>query len=898
MINSEDKSLKPWALDHDKLVEKLDASIKDGLNNTEVKQRQKKYGKNILRRAKKRSVLEIFVSQFKSLLIGLLIVATIISILFGDLTQGIAIATVLGINTILGFFTELKAVRSVEALRDIGQVKTTVYREGKQKDVPADKLVPGDIILLKAGDVVTADVRLVEASKLRVDESILTGESVPVEKSFQSLDEDTPLAEQSNMLFKGTSITRGTGKGITVNIGMKTQIGKIGTLVEDVSDQETPLERRLQSFGQKMFIAILAIAVAVTILGILSGKDVFVMIETGIALSIATVPEGLPVVATIALARGVWQMAKRNAVVNRLSSVQTLGTTTVIDTDKTGTLTENQMTVVNIILDSKNVKVTGEGLAAEGDFVIDDKVIDLNNNENLKELIINGILCNNASINDQTKNKIEATGEPMEIGLLVVGLKAGFDRKKILKELPQEAKKAFDPEVKMMATIHKEDGKYRFAVKGAPESVLESCKNILTNDGQKPFSDERKDEWQQKIKELAESGLRLLAVANKISDSKDEEAFENLSFLGLVGFLDPAREDVPNAIKLCKKAGINVVMITGDHPETAKNIAFEVGIVDDQKTANVIVGKELKDIDNLTEKDKERLLDTHIFARVNPEQKLQLVNIQQQKGSVVAMTGDGVNDAPALKKADIGIAMGQRGTQVAREASDMVLKDDNFSSIVSAIHSGRVIFDNIRNFVFYLLSCNISEVIIISVASVLGLPLPLLPLHILYLNMITDVFPALALGVGEGDSNIMDRSPRNKKEGILKRSHWRDMLIYGGIMASEVMAIFLLGLYYFHFNYEKVVTMSFLTLAFTQLVHVFNVRNKESSLIYNNVSTNKYVWLAIALCVGLLLITIFIVPLANLLKLVELDFFSWILVAAFSMIVFVIGQIRIEIQKN
>ncbi|MDG6221919.1 MAG: cation-translocating P-type ATPase [Candidatus Bathyarchaeota archaeon] len=888
---------KPWAHDPAKNLARLNVSKESGLEENEVLKRHSKYGKNILVSAKKRSLWEILVEQFKSLLIVLLLVATLISIVFGEITQGIAIAVVLAINTAIGFFTELKAVRSVEALRKIGQVKTKVRRKGQVKEVPAEELVPGDIVILEAGDIVTADIRLLEASKLQADESTLTGESLPVGKSIESIEPEVPLADRSNMLFKGTSVIRGSGEGVVVSIGMETELGKIGSLVEAVEEQETPLERKLESFGRKMFAVIMVVAVAVTIIGIISGRDVLVMVETGIALAIATVPEGLPVVATIALARGVWRMAQRNALINRLSSVETLGTTTVIDTDKTGTLTENQMTVANIALDSFEVEISGEGLQTDGKFIIKGSRIDPRDQKVLKELIINGMLCNNASLNTDAEGKIEASGEPLEVALLVAGAKAGLERKKLLEKLPEVEEKAFDPDIKMMATVHREDKKYRFAVKGAPESLFDVSTHVLTENGKKPFTNEIKEKWQKQTDKMAKDGLRLLAVATKTMESKEADAYQDLSLLGVVGMLDPPRKGVKEALKLCKNAGISVVMVTGDHPQTAKNIALKVGLIDDDQSYTVL-GQELADIEKLSEAEKKRLLEAPIFARVSPEQKLNLVSLQQRSGAVVAMTGDGVNDAPALKKADIGIAMGQRGTQVAREAADMVLKDDNFSSIISAIHSGREIFNNIRNFVFYLLSCNVSEVMIITIATLLGLQLPILPLQILYLNMITDVFPALALGVGKGDINIMNRPPRNPDESLLSKSHWRDMLIYGGIMATSVIVAFVLSLTWFGFDYQTSVTISFLTLAFTQLVHVFNMRDDASGFLHNNISSNRYVWIALALCTALLLITPYFAPLAAALKVNKLNSVGWSLVAVFSTLVWIIGQISIEVRKK
>ncbi|MDZ7691097.1 MAG: HAD-IC family P-type ATPase [Balneolaceae bacterium] len=548
-------------------------------------------------------------------------------------------------------------------------------------------------------------------------------------------------------------MTRGAGEGVVVATGLNTELGKVSSLVEESEDEQTPLEERLDSLGYRLIFVTLFIALFVAVSGIWAGKDLFLMIETGIALAVAAIPEGLPIVATIALAKGLQVMAAKNVLINRLSSVETLGSTGIICTDKTGTLTENKMSVSLIVLPGSQIEVNGEN----GD--VPNKKLDPDGNSDLRMLLETGMLCNNASLNHSEKNGA-GSGDPLEVALLSLGRMAGYESSDLMQQYPEEKEEAFDAEVKMMATWNRMEGQqYRVHVKGAPGAVLEASDSIREDGQVQPLTPEKKREWQKINQELAKDGLRMLAFAYKMTDSTVKEPYNSLVFLGLVALLDPAREDVKPAIALCKKAGIRVVMVTGDQVETARYIARAVGLPDDEE-AMVIHGNELPSKEELenSNMDKKLIVQCSIFARISPKQKLNLIEFYQDSGQIVAMTGDGVNDAPALKKADIGIAMGQRGTQVAREASDMVLTDDAFSSIVAAIEQGRVIFGNIRRFIYYLMSCNVSEVMVVGMASLIGSPLPILPLQILFLNLVTDVFPALALGVGEGEEGAMRRA--------------------------------------------------------------------------------------------------------------------------------------------
>ena len=875
---------KLWALSEKKVLEDLHVSAERGLGAAEARRRRRRYGSNRLQEPKRKSMWLILANQFKSLIVGLLAMAAVVSFAFHEVVEGLAIAVVIVINAIVGFLTELRAVRSMEALRQLGSVSAKVRRDGQMHEVPAEDLVPGDIVVLEGGDIVTADLRLIEASKLQTDESALTGESAPVGKRVESLEEGVPLAERTNMLFKGTAVTRGAGEAVVVATGMSTELGQITSLVEEAEEEATPLEKRLNRLGYKLIWATFAIAALVAVGGIFAGKGTFLMIETGIALAVAAIPEGLPIVATIALARGMRRMARRNALINRLSAVETLGATNLICTDKTGTLTENRMTVALIVQESGEVEIVGKGPGEEGGFMSRGAPVDPLKNELLRSALEVGALCNNASLQGE-----EAVGDPLDVALLAAAAQAGLSREDLLKMMPEVDEEAFDPDVKMMATFHQRDKGYRIAVKGAPEPVLEACTSLMTGGDGREMSQQERRRWLQRNDQMAEGGFRVLALATKTTDSIAVKPYEQLAFLALVGLLDPPRKDVRQAIQQCHQAGVRVVMVTGDQPVTARNIALAVGLID-EKEVEVVHGKDLKGFQELSQQEQERLARVPIFARVNPKQKLDLIDIHQKKGFIVAMTGDGVNDAPALKKADIGIAMGQRGTQVAREASDMVLKDDAFSTIVVAIKQGRVIFNNIRKFVLYLISCNVSEIMAVSFASLANAPLPILPLQILFLNLVTDVFPALALGVGEGDPAVMRRPYRHAQEPILGRHHWLSIGGYGLAITVAVLGALALALSWLKMDQGRAVTVSFLTLALAQLWHVFNMRDRGSSLFRNDITRNSYIWGALAVCIGLLLAAIYIPGLAMVFKLVEPGMKGWLLVMAMSLLPWMIGQ--------
>jgi Ca2+-transporting ATPase len=879
----------PWARPAEDVASELDVAPKAGLSAAEARARRTRYGRNVLREAERESAWAVFFRQFKSLIIGLLAVAAVVSLAFGENVEAAAIAAAILVNAFIGFFTELRAVRSMEALRELGRVETKVRRDGQVLEIPAEELVPGDVVVLEAGDIIPADLRLTEASKLQADESALTGESVPVGKNEGAVADEAPLAERTSMLYKGTAVSRGSAEGVVVATGMATELGEISALVEQATEEITPLEKRLGQLGHRLVFITLGITVIVTASGIIVHKPVLIMIQTGIALAVAAIPEGLPIVATIALARGMRRMARRNAIVSRLSAVETLGSTSVICTDKTGTLTENQMTVTRLLVADQEVQVTGEGLETEGAFQREGEALSLEDEPMLREVVEICVLCNNASLPTDADGETKAVGDPTEVALLVAGAKAGILRGELLETQPEVREEAFDTDTKMMATFHQADDHLRVAVKGAPEAVLNSSARLRANGGEQDLTDQGRQEWLERSTALAEQGLRMLALATKTAQSEDEAPYQDLTFLALLGLQDPPRDEVRDAIGSCRQAGIRVVMATGDQASTARSIAHDLGLMDDGYS-HVVPGHALDNVAEAAAEDRQRFREAAVFARVAPKEKLGLIDIHQKAGAVVAMTGDGVNDAPALKKADIGVAMGQRGTQVAREAADMVLQDDAFSTIVAAVEQGRVIFGNIRKFCVYLLSGNFSEILSVFLASLVNAPLPILPLQILFLNLVNDVFPALALGVGEGQPRVMEQPPRDPQEAVITREHWFAIAAYGALITVAILGALGLAVYALGLSGEEAITISFLTLALSRLWHVFNMREPGSPLLRNEITRNPFVWGALALCVLLVLAAAYMPGLSNVLRLRAPGLKGWGLVVGMSLLPLTVGQ--------
>jgi Ca2+-transporting ATPase len=862
-----------------------------GLSTRDAVNRRRRFGPNLLQAAKRRSVLSILAEQFKSVVVLLLLAAGVLAFLFADFAEGLAIFAVVVINGSIGFVTEWRAVRSMEALSRLGSVKTVVMRDGNVQELPAGQLVPGDIVILEGGDIVTADMRLIEAAKLQADESTLTGESLPVGKQTDALALEAPVMERNNFIFKGTAITRGSGKAVVVDIGAATELGRISKLVTEAEAQQTPLEKRLNTLGRRLAWVVLAIGLFIALIGVLLGRDTYLSIEVGIALAVAAVPEGLPIVATIALARGMWRMAQRNALVARLSAVETLGATSVILTDKTGTLTENRMTVTRIRLaDDIEITAEGTGEAGRGRFRVEGGSLDRGSAELLDELLTTAALCSNASLRVGPEGDDISIGDPTEVALLVAANRRGIQRDKILRRLPEVHEIAFDPDSKRMATIHSGSSGVRVAVKGAPESVIPLCHSIQTRTGETPLTESARQAWLEHAHKLADRGLRTLTVARKTAAKETDDPYKDLVLLGVVGLEDPARAGVKEAIDRCHGAGVSVVMVTGDHAATARNIGTELGIVEGTADRRQFVnGTELDEL--LAQSASDELLVARVFSRVTPEQKLNLIDFYQQQDSVVAMTGDGVNDAPALKKADIGIAMGIRGTAVAKEAAAMVLQDDEFGTIVAAVAFGRGIFANIRKFVVYLLSCNISEVLVVTLATVAGAPLPLLPLQILFLNLVTDVFPALALGVGPGSGKLMELRPRPANEPVLTKSHWLRIALHGTVISISVLAAMAVAVMYLDFGLGRAVTVSFCTLALAQVWHVFNMRSDPGRVLVNEITRNVWIWIAIGICLALILMAVYTPLLSGLLELSDPGTRGWLLIMMASLLPLLFGPV-------
>jgi P-type Ca2+ transporter type 2C len=864
-------------------LEHLSVDPDRGLDEGDVRRRREEHGRNRLGDEERASPWKILADQFRNLVIAILAVAAIVSFAMGEIVQMAAILAAISVNAAIGFVTEWKAIRSMEALRSLGTVQARVTRNGTSATVDSEDLVPGDVVLLDAGDVVTADLRLIEANGLTCDEASLTGESVPVTKTTDAVEAKAPLAERTSMAFKGTAVTGGSGAGVVVATGMQTELGGIARMTSEASEEATPLEKRLDRLARNLVVVTLIVAAVIAVLGWLGGKDLVSMLETAVALAVAAVPEGLPIVATVALARGMWRMARRNAVVERLAAVETLGSTSVIFADKTGTLTQNRMRVSRLALPGgdEDVPWDEDARPAEPPALA-------------RRLLEVAALCNNAELDGKAgkterANHPSGTGDPMEIALLHAAAAIDLGRHRLLDKQPEEREESFDADTRMMATFHAAGTGFLVAVKGAPEAVLEVSTHVATEDGDAhTLSADDRERWNGRVQRLAEQGFRVLAFAEGHVQRPDGDPYADLTLLGLAGLVDPPRSDAADAIEQCRKAGIRVIMVTGDQPVTATAIARQVGLADEPRS---MVGSDLPQMgDDTDERTHEALREHHVFARVSPAQKLDLIRLWQKAGAVVAMTGDGVNDAPALKKADVGIAMGKRGTDVAREAADIVLKDDAFPTIVAAIEQGRTIFENIRRFIVYLLSGNLGQVLAVGACAVIGAPLPLLPLQILYINLVLDVFPALALGVGESPEGIMDRDPRDPKEPVLTRRHWIATALWGALIAASVTTVFFVALAQ-DLGQDAAVTIGFLSFALARLWHVFNMREAGTGLIRNEVVRNRWVWYAIAVCLGLTAAAAWLPGLSTILDVVRLDGAGWMLVLAGSLAPLLVGQV-------
>ncbi len=872
-----------------------------GLSAAVVAARLKEYGRNELKEKRRQTVWEMFLSQFREFLILLLLGAALISVLLGEATDAVVIFLIVFINAIFGVVQEFKAEKALEALQTLSAPKAKVWREGTVSEIPAAELVPGDLILLEAGDFIPADARLLETAEFRTDESALTGESVPVEKDADDLPATPqPLAERKNMVYMGTIAVAGRARAVVTATGMETEIGKIAGMIQEARTEMTPLQKKLKVFGQQLGLLVILICIGIFVIGLLRGHEPFGMFMTAVTLAVAAVPEGLPAIVTIVLALGVQRMAARNAIIRRLSAVEALGAATVICTDKTGTLTQNRMTVQAAVVDGAAYTVTGESLGDRGEFLREETAVNPLTEPRLGMLLLTGLLCNDARLTGEGEER-RAIGDPTETALLVAAAKGGLFQEQLVAELPRLKEYPFDSTRKRMSTIHR--GKLPFSVpglpaeglwvftKGAPDVLLKKCRQYLGQNGIEELTPAVSEKFAGLNRELANKALRVLGLAFRPfreGETGEVEDVENgLIFLGFLGMIDPPRPEARPAIELCRKAGIKIKMITGDHRDTAGAIAAALGLLTPgREEEQVITGEEM---DRLSEEElAARVGEIAVFARVTPAHKVQILEALKANGEIVAMTGDGVNDAPALKKADIGTAMGRTGTDVAKQASDMVLADDNFATIVRAVEEGRIIFENIKKAIYFLLSCNLGEVITILASVLLGWPVPLIPIQILWVNLVTDSFPALALGVEPAEKEIMNRPPRPPQEGIFTSGVRRTLSVFGLYIGLITLAAFSIG------RQESVLkgqSMAFITLSLCQLVHVFNFRSLRESIFQRGFLGNKHLLLAI-LAAGLLQASVLFLPfLREIFRIVDLTAADWWSISGLVLSPLVLGEI-------
>ena len=838
-----------------------------GLTSSEAQKGLEKYGPNEIMQKKKISPIKIFLAQFNDFMVWVLIGATIISGFMGDIADAVTISIIVVINAFLGFIQEFKTEKSLDALKSLAAPTCKVLRDGNIKIVNASEVTIGDVIILETGDRVPADGAIIECNNLMVDESLLTGESVGVNKG---------LSGNSSNIFMGTTVLKGKGSFRVTQVGMGTKMGEIADDLQNIEDEKSPLRERLDSLGKILVVLCIIVCVLVTVLGVLRGNDLGEMFLLGVSLAVAAIPEGLAAIVTVSLALGVSRMLKRKALVRKLPAVETLGCTSVICSDKTGTLTQNKMTVKEVFMNGKIYKIDEEKLPE--------------NNALMKSFVY----CNDCNYNFSKENIEEALyGDPTETALI----KLYFNDVNLLKNKVASIDRVFDIPFdsirKMMSVIVKENGKEICYVKGAPERLINKCTNIYEDGTIKPLTHQKKTQILDSVENMSNRALRCIGGAYKENNlTRDEKTLENnLIFLGIAGIIDPPRPEVKEAVKKCRLAGIRPVMITGDHKNTAYAIGKDLNIVTSKD--QVITGEELEKIND--EELKEKVKNIRIFARVTPKHKLRIVRAFKQTGNIVAMTGDGVNDAPAIKEADIGIAMGISGTDVTKEASAMILMDDNFSTIVSAVEEGRTIYDNIRKFIRYLLSCNLGEVLTMFLASLLYLPTPMLPIQILFVNLATDGLPAIALGVDPADKDIMNQQPRDKKEGVFARGLTEKILVRGCLIGICTLLSFIGGMYY-GMSLETCRTMALATLVMSQLFHVFECRSERHSIFEIKLFSNPYLVLAVLSSVIMLLSIIYVPFLRQIFHTTALGINNWLLVLFCSSVIFFINSVYLFIK--
>ncbi len=887
------------------IEEELSTDAQKGLSKEEAALRIEKYGSNELKEVEKEPLWVKIVKQLKDFLVITLIVASLVSGLVGEISDAIVIIAIVIVNAILGVVQEGKAEKAMEALKKMSAPNARVLRDGHIDVMAAKNLVPGDVVLIEAGDSVPADIRLIECANLKIEEASLTGESVPSEKdSKRVFDTEVPIGDRSNMTYMSTVVSYGRGKGIVTGTGANTEIGRIAEAIQSFENESTPLQLKLNELGKLLGIVCLVICAVVFAVGFFRGEDILEMFLIAVSLAVAAIPEGLPAVVTIVLALGMKRMAQRNAIVRRLLAVETLGCVTVICSDKTGTLTQNEMTVVKVFTGGTVYNISGQGYNPAGELTIGDKKAEAKKDYGLKLLLTSGILCNDSSLEkkDEDENSWRIIGDPTEGALVVAGAKAGYEKSEMNESFPRIEEIPFDSGRKMMTTFHRgiADNKITAFTKGAPDIILNKCVKILQNDSVIDLTDELKQQIITINSEFAGKALRVLAFAYREFDGLPERIDadsieEDLILIGLMGMIDPARVEAFDAIKVCKAAGIKPVMITGDHKDTAVAIARDLDLMDEN--SGVLTGLELDKIPD--EELFERVEDISVYARVSPDHKVRIVETLRKRGHIAAMTGDGVNDAMALKKADIGVSMGITGTDVAKGTADIILMDDNFATIVSAVEEGRIIYSNIRKFVFFLLSCNIGEILVIFISMLINLPVPLIPIQLLWLNLVTDSFPALALGTEKGDPDVMKQKPRNAKEPIINKSMIVEVAVQSLALTMAVLLSYIWALNKYAGGLYSITeeglaiarAIAFTTLVSAELVRAYSCRSERYSLIKLGVFSNKtLVWASLASFL-LLLAVIYIPFLQPIFGTYPLSVNDWLIVALLCAMPLLAGEI-------
>ena len=881
------------------IIKKHETDAKRGLSTSEAAARLEKYGPNAIESSNKKSLAKKIIEQIVDPMVILLIIAAIVSAFTGDVVECVIIIAIVVINAIMSIIQEGKAEDSVAALQKMSSPEATVVRDGQRGHVKAEELVPGDIVILETGDIIPADMRLIESSNLKIDESSLTGESVAVEKDANfTTSEDVGIGDRENYVHSSSIVTYGHGIGLVATTGEDTEIGKIATSLDQVEEKETPLQKQLKKLSKVLALLVIIVCVAVFGLGYLrGGDDLLETFMVAVSLAVAAIPEGLTAVVTIVLSIGMNRMAERKAIVKNLLSVETLGSTTVICSDKTGTLTQNEMTITKVFTNDEEYEVEGSGYKPEGDIRNANKEV-IEDDGQIKLLMTIASLCNDANLTIEGE-EYKITGDPTEGAMLTFSEKWNINQENLNEKHPRIEEIPFDSTRKMMTTFHEMDGKYYAFTKGAPDVIMSNSSQILENGEMVDFDQTKRKIYSDKNNDLASHALRVMAYAFRPLDTLDQDlTTENIEkdmiFVGLTGMIDPPRPEAKAAVAECHASGIDVIMITGDYFETALAIAKELGIASSRDQA--MQGSELND--KTDEEIREIVKTKRIFARVSPENKVQLVKALEANDNVVAMTGDGVNDAPAIKNADIGVSMGITGTDVAKDASDMILVDDNFATIVNAVEEGRVIFSNIKKFVSFLLSCNIAEVLIVFLSILMGLPSPLTPIQLLWLNLVTDAFPALALGVEPAEPGLMEEPPRDPRESIISGDVRTNLISQSIFITIAVLAAYIIGLkWIFPDSIEGAHTMVFATLITSELLRAFSVRSTKYTLKELGFTSNPHLIKAVILSFGLLLLVMYVPFLRELFEIVAFTW-EWLPVLALALIPLIFGEIAKVVRRK